>query len=347
MKRRTSELGMTLIEMMVTVGVMFLIIGGTILFMISQAKMSTSAMDRNDVQRSGRSAMTLLSDKIGNAGLGLPRILAIKSFATTITCGGVNTPRLEVAALEYRRQWTLAPTAAGALTLASATPTPNIPGPGGDPDGEILAGRWLYLFTGSGIGANGMVHVGATRGLGNLAVTIDSTVYSAAQTPLDLAATSPLNNTGGHPLVMLQVSMSAFGVSCTDPAHPYLYWEDNGQQTVVASNVDTRPLAAANAAIGAAAGQIMALRFRFVLDQDGDGQADSTTLATGLTFNADPALATNDDVIGVEVSIRVRGDRPDPQLDNTYRTQDFVELIRTENINTRAAQYVFIDNIGL
>jgi hypothetical protein len=345
MKRRTSELGSTLVEMMVTVAVMFLIIGGTLMFMISQAKMGTSAMDRNDIQRGGRSAMTLLSDKIGGAGLGLPRILAIKSFVSTNTEANAcpSTPKLEVVSLEYRREWTAAGTIAGTISLASPDPAPG----GSAADVVISSGRWLYLFTGAGAGANGMVRAGAVRAIGVNSVTVDSTNFSTAQTSLDMTATSALNNSSGHPLVMLQASVSGFGVDCTNAAHPYLYWDDNGTRTPVVSNVDTRPLTAANAGISAASTDVVALRFRFFIDQDGDGQPDSTTPGTGLAFNADPSLASNDDVIAVEVLIRVRGDRTDPQLDNQFRTQDFVQVIRTDNINTRAAQYVFVDNTGL
>jgi hypothetical protein len=353
-----GERGMTLIEMVVTTAVLIIFIGGTIVFLISQSRMTVRNFDRSDVQRGGRAAMAILEDKISVAGLGLPRSLAIHSFQTTVTCGAVQTPALSIASLDYARQWTLSSTtgstAAGALTLQSANPVPPDPG-GGSSDIDIEQNRWLFLFNDGTSSGHGLVRVGADRVVGSTAITIDLTDYNQAQASLDLQAGSTLD---ASTTAVLLASTSTFGVDCADNAtHPYLYWANNvsTDKTPIASNVDTRPLDAANAAFGASAGDVVGLRFRFLLDSDGDGQADDRDgnggfsdgdFATTLVFNVDPAIATNDDVMAVEVLVRLRSDTPDATT-GRYRTEDFVRVIHTPNINTRSDMYIFVNNAGI
>ena len=351
------QAGFTLIEMMVSLAVMFLILSGTILFLISHARMTTSSFDRSDIQRGGRSAMSILSDKIGNAGLGLPRLLAIKSFQTNVACGGVNTPKLVVAALDYNREWTVdstsGTTSSGTITLASPIyVTPTLVSPA-TADAKILTGRWVYLYQGAAPQANGIVSVSQTRAVNATTVNVGSTNYSTAQPSLNLAVSGLLNQAGSvRKTVMLLVDVAGFGVNCTNASHPFLYWEHadpiNGGtvQTPIANNLDMRPLAAANNGIAAAKDDVVALRFRFQLDTDGDGQADNSGAWVN-TVTIDPNSGTADDVIAIEVLLRVKSERPDPQL-GAYRFEDFIEVIRVPNINTRnQGQYLFIDNTGI
>jgi hypothetical protein len=138
---------------------------------------------------------------------------------------------------------------------------------------------------------------------------------------------------------MLVANVSAFGVDCSNADHPYLYWEyvddESGlKRDPIAANVHT-------ADVG--------LRFRFFIDQDGDGQSDTTVAKP--TFDVDPAVATNDDVVAIEVLVQLRSEKADPQLQTAgsdpYRPQNFVRVIRTPNINTRASQYIFVHNSGI
>jgi hypothetical protein len=350
---------MTLIEMVVTTGMLTVLIGGTLLFLISQSRVTVRNFDRTDVQRGGRAALAILEDKISVAGLGLPRTLAIRSFVTSSICGAVTTPVLSITAVDSARQWTIGATtgstASGTLTLNVTDPHPDEPG-GGSSDIQIDQNRWLWLFTDSQPSGFGLVRVGGNRTAGGSTISIDLTNYNAAHTSLDLQTGSRLDAATKRDTAALLTSTSTFGVDCTDnAAHPYLYWDTGTEKTPIASNIDDRPLTAANVALGAASGDFVGLRFRFLLDQDGDGQADDRDTSggfsdgdyeTSLVFNVDSAVATNDDVMAIEVLVRLRSETPDATT-GEYRTEDFVRLIHTPNINTRSTQYVFIDNSGI
>ncbi|MBI3180279.1 MAG: hypothetical protein HYZ27_11500 [Deltaproteobacteria bacterium] len=334
---------------MVTMVVMITVLSAAMTFLIFQTRMSAASFDRADTLHGGRAAMNIFEDKIGNAGLGLPRDIAIKSYSATGDC---NLPKLEVAALDYLRQWsvsgTTGSTASGTITLADDVPEPPTKADGvTSNDVAISAGRWVYLFQTFGADGFGMAKLGATRSLGNATITINSTAFTSS-TSLNLDAGSLLNGgASGKPTALLLADVSGFGVDCTDVARPYLYWEANGLKTPIASYADTRVLAANAPAIEVDAGEVAALRFRFHLDNDppeGDGIADA--VETSLIFDTDPATATNDNVVAIEVLIRLRSERIDSATQE-YRFEDFVRVIRTPNINTRATQYIFIDNAGI
>ncbi|MBI5510366.1 MAG: hypothetical protein HY903_16545 [Deltaproteobacteria bacterium] len=343
---------------MVGLAVVFLILSGTIVFLIAHARLTSGSFDRGEIQRGGRAALSVLADKLGSAGLGLPRMLAIKSYVPNVACGTVVMPKLEVASLDFRREWTLAGTsgAAGTGTLTLANPITLTPAVAVDV--PIPVGRWLFLYQGAGPGARGMAAVGTARGSGALTVAVDSTNYSTAQSTLDLAVTAPINGTV-NPTAMLLVDVNTFGVNCSDnPAHPYLYWQENGgSQSVLANNIDTRPLTAANPGLGLAIGDVLGLRFRFLLDTNGDGQIDATVAQP--SFNTDPSVATNDDVAAIEVTLRIRSENMDPQLKQgclqrgqdpalcAYRVEEFTEVIRLSNLNTRAPDYIFVHNSAI
>ena len=65
-----------------------------------------------------------------------------------------------------------------------------------------------------------------------------------------------------------------------------------------------------------------------------------------LTIDPDPAVATHDDVVAIEVRLTLRSDEMDPQLED-YRTVEFVQLIQTPNIRTTSDSYIFIGNTGI
>ncbi len=344
MRTPRGERGLTLMEVMVTMVVMVTVLAGTMTFLIFHTRMSAASFARADALRGGRAAMSILEEKIGNAGLGLPRQIAIKSYSATGEC---NLPKLEVAGLDYLRQWSVSGTTgsstAGTITLADDDPVPPTKPDGSTNDMAILVGRWVYLYQAFSPDAFGMAKLGATHAIDTTSVSINSTAF--ASTTLDLAAGSPLNSAAsGKPTAMLLADVSGFGVDCTDTARPFLYWEANGAKTPIASYADTRALTANNAAIGVNAGQVAALRFRFHLDSDADGIANS--VATTLTFNADPAIATHDDVVAIEVLLRLRSEQID-SVTKDYRVEDFLRVIRTPNINTKSTQYIFIDNAGI
>jgi hypothetical protein len=180
-------------------------------------------------------------------------------------------------------------------------------------------------------------------------VTTAATDYSAAQTALNLAPTSELNNTSERGSFVMRADVSAFGLSCVDPDHPYLYWQRNGDlPTPVASNLSTT-------AIGGAVG----LQFRFFLDNlpagtpDGIGDTWDTTPAT-LTIDPDPTIGEQDNVTAIEVTLILRSNTPDPQLDD-YRYETFTLLIQTPNIHTRVevgdteqlGTFHFVANTGI
>jgi prepilin-type N-terminal cleavage/methylation domain-containing protein len=336
--------GVTLLEVSVSLAVLAILMAGVMAFLVTQGKMGFGAIDRTEIQRGGRAALTLMEEKIGMAGLGLPRHLAIKSFSTSETCGAAtNFPKLEVAYVDYLRQWTATGTNTGALTLSaiSTSSTPPNPNPnkadGSTSDVAFGANQWLFLYRSVAPGGFGMAKITAARAAGDTGVTLGATNYSAAQSSLDLANTSPLNDAaGGRPLLALFADVSGFGVDCAaDTNHPYLYWEHGaGVRTPIASNISTPSL-----------GGPVGLAFKFYLDTDGDGLANGSPV-TSLTFNSDLDTATNDDVVAIEVSVRLRSDRPDP-ASGAYRSEWFTRRIQLANVHTQTRQYVFIDNTGI
>ncbi len=335
---------MTLVELMMALAIMMFVVAGAMGFIIASARHNRSNMDRSDLLRGGRVAMNVIKDEIENAGLGLPRWFAIRSFVDTGTeCA--STPELEVVALELTQQWTVSAAASTSLTLDSPTPTPA-----SAPDVAIPANQWLFVYKSATVDAagtadgHGLVRVATARAAGASTITL-----VAASATLDLNQADLDAGSGGHPTVVLRARTSRFGVDCTDATKPYVFWERNDSDTLtpLASYADTRPLAAANAALDAVVSDILALRFRFLVDTNADGRSDDQN-ADGVIDALDLITAPTDlsQVTAIEVLMRLRAGDTDPSTD-TYRTQDFVELVRTHNINTKYADFVFIDNTGL
>ncbi len=338
--------GFTLIEMMVTVVLMVMVVGGMLSLLITQAKMSRGTFDRTDIQQGGRSALTIFEEKIGRAGLGLPRRLAIKSFeeSNPDTNACANTPKLEVASIDFMRQWSVDTSSATTITLDSADPVPA-----GAADIEILQGQWVFLFANADTDGHGMVLVGAERPKTQASVTVNATNdYSTAQSSLDLTAASIGEGASDQYPIMLLADVAGFGLDCSSSARPFLYWDDNGTRVPIGTNIECDS-SEADCDIGSEVG----LRFRFWLDQVGgvnggpDGIPDDADADGEPDFSNSITVGTDSEfVVAVEVRVVFRSDQKDPQLDE-YRTVAFTRIIQIPNIHTESDQYIFIDNTGI
>lgn len=351
-RSRASMRGMTLIELMFSLAVTMLFVSGVVLFLIGHTRTSRRTLDRADIQRGGRSALSLMTQEISNAGLGLPRVLAIRSFTTSGSeCAG--TPEIEIAALDYMREWTVLTPATSGFTLANAAPVPAT-----GTDVAIAQNEWVFFYqnssftSGSVSNGFGLLRVSVTRAVGATAVFVDNASYSSLAPLMDLSQ-AVLSTSTPHTPVMLRTRESRFGVNCTaDATHPYLFWQLAGQSEVpLARGADTRALTADDPSIGALAGARVALRFLFYVDANGDGQCDDKD-GDGVLTRADalttPAVADLANVCAIEVLVRLRSDEPEAGSNPAvYPTADFVELVQTTNINTRNPTYTFIDNSGL
>ncbi|MBN1961947.1 MAG: prepilin-type N-terminal cleavage/methylation domain-containing protein [Deltaproteobacteria bacterium] len=351
-RNNTNTRGMTLIEMMISLAVTMFFISGIILFLISHTRTSRRTFDRTDIQRGGRAALSIISQEINHAGLGLPRVFAIRSFTLNGSeCSG--TPELEIASLDYLREWIVSSTAANSLTLTSANPDPASVS-----DIIIAQNEWLFFYQNSNFSSGaisngyGMLQVATTRTVANTAINISNTNYSSLAPRIDLTQPT-LSTSVPHVPVILRARVSRFGVNCTDDvAHPYIFWEQAGQNKVpLARNADTRVLAAADLSIGANAGSIAALRFLFYLDANGDGQCDDTNndnLFTRADAITSPTANDFANVCAIEVQMRLRSETPEAGSNPPiYPSTDFVELVKTNSINTQNPTYIFIDNSGL
>lgn len=342
--------GFTLIEMMVTVVIMVMTVGGMMSLLITQAKMSRGTLDRTDIQQGGRAALTIMEEKIGMAGLGLPRRLAIKSFEASNSDDDAcaNTPKLEVASLDFMRQWSVEESATGEITLASANPVPG----GEDDDIEIPAGQWVFLFANAGSDGHGMVQLDADRLETITTVSVDTTNnYSIAQSSLDLDAASIDEGASDQYPIMLLADVAGFGMDCSNPARPFLYWSDNdpdNERVPIGTNIvcDSNE---SDCDIGDEVG----LSFRFWLDKVGDPDGGPDGIPDDLDSDGNPdfydtiTIGTDSQyVVAVEVHVVFRSDQKDPQLGD-YRRVDFTRIIQVLNIHTESDQYIFIDNTGI
>ncbi len=338
MRARRQERGFTLVEMMVSIAILSTVIIGLITFIAFMVRQNRLGFDRSEVQRGGRQALSILGAELENAGLGLPRRLVIKSFDATGSCNGTG-PVLEIAALDYARQWSLQSATAGQLTLASATPT-------GAADAAIAAGEWVFVYSNSGWDDAGNAHgygmglVSANRAPGATTITIGSVAYSDVQTDFDIAALA----TGS----VLRARTSEFSVDCTGT--PYLAWSRNGQAAIpVVRGLDMAPLTGDDLAVDAASGDVVGLRFRFLLDADGDGRPDDTdnddTISDG-DYVTDLTATDIPNVAGIELHMRLVSDKPDSNS-GRYVRQDFRGTYGLPNVNTRSQQFVFITNEAL
>lgn len=353
--RRAGARGVTMIELMMTVAIMSIVMLSLMQLIITSSKQNRSDLERSELVRGGQTAMALIASELELAGLGLPRRLAIRGFSAA---GGSvescdTTAEIEVAYVDLSRQWTVAKVEAGAIALASAAPTPATA-----TDLPLSTGEWLFYYknagvdsTGGGASGHGMVQVGATRSIGADTITLGSVDYSWSQTSFDLDQ-EQLDDTGtGHVPVVLRTRSSRFGVNCDDEDRPYLYWVRDGTVLPLATYADTRPLDGASPALDAADGEVVGLRFRFYVDADGDGQPDDQD-ASGTIDAADLVAAPADagadlsQVTAIEVLFRLRSMEVDSNIER-FRTQDFVQLVRLANINTRSTDYFFVDNEGL
>ncbi|OGQ89121.1 MAG: hypothetical protein A2289_13090 [Deltaproteobacteria bacterium RIFOXYA12_FULL_58_15] len=328
--RHHNQRGATLIELMIGLVVMLIVVGGALAFLITQVRMQQSSAQRSQVLLDGQAALGLLQSEIGLAGMGLPRRLSIMALVSD--ADPCNTS-LTTAYVNPKRLWTVASTVEGQITLASATPTPTASG-----DMEILSGQWLFVYKFSTVGdltagshGHGMVKVSADRAQGAAAITVDTVnYYSAAQPKLDIDTGSLFNRSGAGAGAgsLMEANVSTFGVDCSTSNY-YMYWDRAGKPRL--------PIAST----------VTALAFKFLVDDNEDGQTDDqdgdNDIDRGDLIDTPTDVAT---VRAIEVSFTIRSNEKDPGID-AYREQSHRELIATPNINTSSDQYVFISNVAM
>lgn len=341
-----GERGVTLLELVVAMAGMMIVVGGALLFVVFQVEQNVVSFDRAGIQHGGRSALNMLSQEIGMTGLGIPRRLAYKSFGADPLCNN-STRALEIAYLDFLREWQVAGTSASAITLAS----PPDPVPGDPPDVAIAAGRWLFIFgsskfeEGTPDQGHGMVQVTADRGAGSASLTIGNVTYSATQPTLGLGGLMFQSNA-----TVLLLKTSKFGVDCTsNPTRPFLYWERDGKSFPLASNVDVDPLTAVDAGIDGAPGDIVGIRFRFLVDDNNDGRPDDQN-GDSVIDNRDLVTtpANIENTIAIEALVRLRAQTPNGNT-GKYQVKSYVQLIRTPNVHTSPENrpFQFVHNNGL
>jgi len=377
---------MTLVELMVSLVISAFIIAGAMAVVVTQVQMNSRSFQRTDIQRAGRVAMAKIAQKIELAGLGLPsypgpnhtgRSLAFQEYrAAGLKCA--STPDLVVTSLDLSREWQVSSvtgggTSSGTITLLSANPDPYRTNSGTNNDGQISVGSWVFVYQSTRYSATpttgqngyGMVQV-AQRNLGATSFTATATNFQPGTALLDLSQI--VDTTSTRAPAVLVADVVRIGVDCTSVAgHAYLYMQtaDQTGQALLVSNVDITPLASDNPAIVAKANDVVGLRFRFLVDQDGDGLPDDQNgdgvkdlndwlpgNSAKLTWPADFSA-----VVGVEVLIQIKSDKPVPRIttkngvtttDSVYQTMDFIDQIWTPNINTQTGStYLFIDNLAL
>jgi type II secretory pathway pseudopilin PulG len=345
-RRHRRERGFTMIELVIGLGMMLTISAAALLVVIATARSGRNQSELSGIQRAGRTALSLLSSEIENAGLGLPRRLAIR-WGTAST--------LAVTSLDYRREWVVA-TIGGNVTGGTLTlQAPTTPYPSGTTnlDLDLAAGQWVFLYQNSRFDAStfasgfGLVQLGAARAKGTVGVSIGTTNYSNnGQVAFDLNQSLPSTP---HAIVMLLAHTAEFGVDATtDPAHPFVYVaEDGGSQDPVARNIDYKSATDTGLQIG------------YYLDANCDGQPDdrngdgvidwSDTWSSPFALRVagcDPAGTTEVQVTAVEVHLRLRSEDVDPSS-KAYHYATFSQLIPTRNIVTSDGSYIFVDNTAL
>ncbi len=333
-RKRSSERGMTLVELMVAVAVFTIVIAAVLSVIVTGASFSQRSLNQNDAQRGARMALANISQEIELAGLGLPARLAIKDYvesASGITGVCDGTQVLEVAAVDLSREWVVSSTTATSITLADPTPT-------GGSDTVLRPGEWVFFYQnpfvdGAGTAhGHGMVQVDSERAEGDTNIAVGSTAYSSTQTGFDLSQ-GFISTGGGHQPVLMRTRTSRFGINCDNSAHPYLFLSRDGQDPV--------PLVA----------NVEELRFRFLVDATGpdgvpDGQPDDQD-GSGTIDAAD--MVTNPDITkiyAVEIYLRVRADKPDDPKTGKYREVEVSQLAPAFNLHT-IGSYIFVDNTGL
>jgi hypothetical protein len=339
-----------MIELITGLGLMLTISAGAMLVVIASSRSGRNQNELSGLQRGGRTALSLLSSEIENAGLGLPRRFAIRL--------GDASPRLWVASLDYRREWKVASTSGNTATGTITLQTPTTPFPSSatnNRDVELAEGQWVFLYQNTRIDTTtfasgmGLLQLSATRAKGGPTLNIGPTLYSnEGQQGFDLGQALP---TTPHGIVMLAAHTAEFGIdNVTDPAHPFLYVaEDGGSQDPVARNVDYKTATDTGLQIG------------YYIDANCDGQPDdkngdgvidwSDTYPSPFAVrvpNCDPAGTTEVQVTAIEIHLRLRSESVDQALTPPdYHYATFSQLIPTRNIVTTDTSYVFLDNSAL
>ncbi len=347
--RTRHAAGFTLIELMTALALMMIVISGALLIVVASARSSRQAMERTDAQRGARSALNVLSTEIELAGLGLPARLAFGRFDADATDGVDDadsepnacalSPELQVASLDYLREWTVVPgnntgdDTSGVLTVSDPNPEPL----NKVQDIALPEREWVFFYQSPRVDTSGtdhghgLVRLAAPRAQSALSFTTGSTVFGA-QSGFNVGQTF-----SGRDAKVLRARVSKFGLMCpTGQPYPrYLYWSVGGRSQVpVARNVKS-------------------LAFRFHFDSDHDGlpdDKDSDGQMTAADLDSVATMAQLATVKAVEVVVQICVEEP---KNNDCRARPFSQIIPTRNMNTRwpsssePPTYVFIDNTGL
>ena len=188
--RRRRSRGFTMVELMITMAVMIIVLGGAMFFMVTQTQFGRRNFNRIELQNAARSSLSLMAREISNAGLGIPHRLAVRGLddpgTSALSCA--TTPELTVAALDPRRQWPVTAADGSSVTLGDAdTSGGGATDPTGAADVGFTPGQWLFVYnnptieTAAGLSGHGLVRISAARAAGAASVTIDETNYSAMQ----------------------------------------------------------------------------------------------------------------------------------------------------------------------
>lgn len=347
---RCGSRGFTLIELVVTMAVASIVIGGALAFVVSQANLTADASTRSDMQTDGRRALRTLAREISAAGTGLPNYLAIRSLVTdggltsADSCKSPATPEFTFASVDYSREWIVASATGdsgngGVLTLDSAIPT-------GGTDVEIPAGSWVYVYrapfqspTAATPVGHGLLRVDTTRAAGDTEIVYAAEEYSDQQ-----GGVFQPDDGGSDAIYLFVADVTTLGVNCTDVTRPYLFMRTGGNIVPVLDNVDLAPLAADDNSIPATAGDVLALRFRLHVDTDGDDMANGTPLTTIASPNTNAILSN---VTRVEFAFRLRARNPKKPDSTEYREKNYVRTIDLPNLDPNMQSYVFVRNAAL
>jgi len=337
---RATERGMSLIELMTSLAISMVIVSAAMMIVIAAVKSGRGSQDLSDLQRGGRIALSVLADEIGKAGLGLPRRLAFASGSAT---------GLKVASVDLIREWKVAGSSAGAITLAALSDVTPPLNPTGAADTGLRLGQWLFLFKSATIdtstaGSNhghGMVQLTAARAANTTALQVATTSnFSTLQPDFNLAQTWG----AGHDLSLMRAHVVEFALNTSLTDHPYMTITEDGSNPVpVVTDVDG----------------VGGLKFAYFIDANCDGQSDDLNADGVIDENdtvtspfvvrlapCDPADNTDVMVTAVRVTVVLRSSSVDPGRGD-YRRASFSQTIPTRNINTRATQFIFVDNTGI
>jgi hypothetical protein len=337
---------------MITMVVGTLVIGGAMAFVVNQANLTVDATDRADLQTDGRRALRTITNLIGEAGTGLPNYLAFRSFNTTSgttsadSCKSPATPELTFTSVDYSRMWTVASASGdsdneGTISLATATPN------GGD-DVAIPAQSWVYVYrapfhspTAATAVGHGLLQVRTNRNVGDTTVTFAASTYSDQQ-----GGNFEPDDSSGDAMYMFVADVTTIGVNCADLERPYIYMRTGADLIPILDNVDLNPIPEDDNSIPATEGDILALRFRLWVDDDGDTRTNlGTVWKESVTAPDTNEMLSR--VVRVEFAFRLRSKNPTKPNGTEYRQRNYVRRVDIPNLDPNMQSYIFVQNGAL